>query len=320
MIIDGQVLNLEALQYLANCIKKVNSLPELLNDVSVSQQTTFSSYRVSELLLSLQSDMEAYTNSAIGGLTHLKKEIVTALPDVADAEENVLYLLEDTSGTDTVYQQYLLINGTFESLGSTSTDLTNYYTKDESDAKFALLADLQTLISVIGSISELKTTEKDTLVNAINSLKEELDEKEVDKEITWAEYQALSEAEKNDGTVYYIPDMPVSTGEVAQLKQVVLFDGGFETTGNITLTESALNYSIIVFEYSISNLGNRYKQFRNFHVINNSLDTNEEAYTFNHGNGDTGKYVAFHFSSDGKTVIVDQNQGTMKIFRIIGVK
>ena len=99
-----------------------------------------------------------------------------------------------------------------------------------------------------------------------------------------------------------------------------MFDGGFETTGNITLTESALNYSIIVFEYSISGGGNRYKQFRNFHVINNSLDTNEEAYTFNHGNGDTGKYVAFHFSSDGKTVIVDQNQGTMKIFRIIGIK
>lgn len=140
------------------------------------------------------------------------------------------------------------------------------------------------------------------------------------KTITWTEYQALSEAEKNNGTVYYIPDMPVSTGEVAQLKQVVLFDGGFETTGNITLTESALNYSIIVFEFSMSGGGNRYKQFRNFHVINNSLDTNVEAYTFNHGNGDNGKYVTFHFSSDGKTVIVDQNQGTMKIFRIIGVK
>lgn len=30
--------------------------------------------------------------------------------------------------------------------------------------------------------------------------------------ISWAEYQALSESEKNNGTVYYIPDMPVSSG------------------------------------------------------------------------------------------------------------
>lgn len=32
------------------------------------------------------------------------------------------------------------------------------------------------------------------------------------KTISWVEYQALSEAEKNNGTVYYIPDMPVSSG------------------------------------------------------------------------------------------------------------
>lgn len=33
--------------------------------------------------------------------------------------------------------------------------------------------------------------------------------------ISWAEYQALSEEEKNNGTAYYIPDMPVSArGEV----------------------------------------------------------------------------------------------------------
>lgn len=42
--------------------------------------------------------------------------------------------------------------------------------------------------------------------------KDYVDNKMVTK--TWVEYQALSEAEKNNGTVYYIPDMPVSTGGV----------------------------------------------------------------------------------------------------------
>lgn len=48
----------------------------------------------------------------------------------------------------------------------------------------------------------------------LNSLersnKEYVDSKE--KTISWADYQALSEAEKKNGTTYYIPDMPVSTG------------------------------------------------------------------------------------------------------------
>lgn len=50
--------------------------------------------------------------------------------------------------------------------------------------------------------------------------KEYVDAKQVT--ISWADYQALSESEKNNGTVYYIPDMPVSTsgeaiGEVERL-------------------------------------------------------------------------------------------------------
>ena len=42
--------------------------------------------------------------------------------------------------------------------------------------------------------------------------KDYVDNKQVT--ISWVEYQALSESEKNNGTVYYIPDMPVSTGGV----------------------------------------------------------------------------------------------------------
>lgn len=43
--------------------------------------------------------------------------------------------------------------------------------------------------------------------------KEYVDGKQV--EISWAEYQALSEDEKMNGTIYFVPDMPVSTsGEI----------------------------------------------------------------------------------------------------------
>ena len=44
------------------------------------------------------------------------------------------------------------------------------------------------------------------------------------KTISWDEYQALSEAEKNNGTVYYIPDMPVSASGEA-IGEVERFNG-----------------------------------------------------------------------------------------------
>ena len=76
---------------------------------------------------------------------------------------------------DVVYNQYLLIDGKLEPLGNTSTDISNVYLKDEVDSKFALLSNLQTLIDMVGNASDLETTVKDTLVNAINEIKEGLD-------------------------------------------------------------------------------------------------------------------------------------------------
>ena len=54
------------------------------------------------------------------------------------------------------------------------------------------------------------------------------------KTISWAEYQALSEAEKNNGTVYYIPDMPVSTsGEV--IREVERLNGCLASNATVSV-------------------------------------------------------------------------------------
>ena len=85
------VMNRESLQYLANCIRLVHSLPDLLNDVLPSQTTTYSSYKVTELLNALNTDLQNYVNSAIGNLSHLKKEIASTVPtsDVANSANKI---------------------------------------------------------------------------------------------------------------------------------------------------------------------------------------------------------------------------------------
>lgn len=161
------VLNKESLQYLANCIRLVHSLPDLLNDVLPSQTTTYSSYKVVELLNTLNTDLQNYVNSALGNLSHLKKEVVPVAPTDSSADEDTIYLVQDASGG---YEQYLKINGVVTSLGSTSA-INNVYTKTESDAKFALLSTLNSLITVVGGLNDLTTTDKTSIVNAINELK-----------------------------------------------------------------------------------------------------------------------------------------------------
>ena len=164
------VLNRESLQYLANCIRLVHSLPDLLNDVLPSQTTTYSSYRVTELLNTLNTDLQNYVNNALGNLSHLKKEIVSVAPTDSSADEDTIYLVQDASGG---YEQYLKINGVVTSLGSTSA-INNVYTKTESDSKFGLLSTLNSLITVVGGLNDLTTTDKTSIVNAINELKTDL--------------------------------------------------------------------------------------------------------------------------------------------------
>lgn len=66
---------------------------------------------------------------------HIKKQKVETLPPEEDGVENVLYLVPRSNTEDgDYYDQYLLIDGKWDPIGSTKTNLANYYTKDEAQA------------------------------------------------------------------------------------------------------------------------------------------------------------------------------------------
>ena len=72
--------------------------------------------------------------TAVANADHLKREIVAKLPEVASADEHTIYMVGSGEGSeDSAYEEYMLINGAFEKIGSSEVDLTNYATKSYVD-------------------------------------------------------------------------------------------------------------------------------------------------------------------------------------------
>ena len=77
-------------------------------------------------------------STAVGDLAGVEFSIVNALPATGDASTIYLVSASDGSGND-VYDEYvwLTTNATFEKIGSTRVDLSNYYNKEEVDTLVA---------------------------------------------------------------------------------------------------------------------------------------------------------------------------------------
>lgn len=71
----------------------------------------------------------------VAGAMALSKVIVTKVPEASAAKDNVIYMLKNTTaaGADK-YEEYMLINGEVVMIGDTSTDLSNYFTKEQAQA------------------------------------------------------------------------------------------------------------------------------------------------------------------------------------------
>lgn len=65
--------------------------------------------------------------NAIGSAGHLKRLVVTQLPEVAEADADTIYMIKDATVTSgDAYKEYMLIDGAFVQIGDTSVDLEPY--------------------------------------------------------------------------------------------------------------------------------------------------------------------------------------------------
>lgn len=84
-----------------------------------------------------QTYTQAEVNTLIGNLKTIQIEVVASLP--ATGQSNIIYLVAHSHGTGDSYDEYVWVSSssTFEKIGNTDVDLSNYYTKSEADTLLA---------------------------------------------------------------------------------------------------------------------------------------------------------------------------------------
>lgn len=74
-------------------------------------------------------------NDLISSVNGVQLEVVDTLP-TADIKTNAIYLVPKISGEEqNIYNEYVYLNNAWELIGSTAVDLSNFYTKQQVDAK-----------------------------------------------------------------------------------------------------------------------------------------------------------------------------------------
>ena len=104
-----------------------------LKSGKADKATTLAGYGIDDAYTKSQTDSAIQT--AVANADHLKREIVPSLPEVEEADEHTIYMVGTGDGSeDSAYEEYMLINGGFEKIGSSEVDLTNYALKSYVDS------------------------------------------------------------------------------------------------------------------------------------------------------------------------------------------
>lgn len=122
-----------------------------LNREKADKATTLAGYGIEDAYT--KGEVDSAISTAVSSAGLLKREIVQVLPSVSEADKDTIYMVKDTSSSNQsdMFKEYMIVGDFFECIGDTKVDLSNFYTKGEtdkqiSDAKTAMAADAKTKV------------------------------------------------------------------------------------------------------------------------------------------------------------------------------
>ena len=153
--IIGTLSNQTDLQTALNNKANVSDIPDVSNFITKTVDDLTNYYLKSETYTKQE------VNTLIGNIDQFKVEVVQTLP-TSDIDEHTIYFVPKAGTVNDVYDEYLYINNSWELIGNTQVDLTNYYTKTETNTLLGGKQD--TLVSG----TNIKTINNTTLLGSGN--------------------------------------------------------------------------------------------------------------------------------------------------------
>ena len=137
-------------------------------------QKQFNDRIVNNVANLIQYIQDTYTkeqiDSLISNLVSINVEIVESLP-TDHISTTTIYLIKDNSTEETAYVEWLYVNDSWRSIGSTRVNFSNYYTKGEV---LALLTTINQSISTLTTAVEQITSDIDNLQEADDNLSDSI--------------------------------------------------------------------------------------------------------------------------------------------------
>lgn len=145
MALNGTTISKEGLEYLCGLINKIVTSPkDLLDDVNLATNTTFSSVRIDSLISDTLQQANTHAEALCNALTKLTCEKTTTQPVLNSAEKNVIYLY--SADGNAPFEQYLKISDTeLIDMGSTTISLNDYLTVTDAIATYCKKTDFDAL-------------------------------------------------------------------------------------------------------------------------------------------------------------------------------
>ena len=121
----------DAIDDLSGFYTPITGFNEFKNDVITGYLTNADAIATYALSSNVYNKNETYTreeiSAAIANAGHIKKRVEQSLPNVADADEDTIYLIPNSEQiSQNIHDEYILINNQWECIGNTAIDITNY--------------------------------------------------------------------------------------------------------------------------------------------------------------------------------------------------
>ena len=178
----------KGIEYLCSLINQLANVSEGIDDLNLRTDGTFSSVKIDTLLNTLKTDCNEYTDRLVANLSRLELKIATSESEIT--QPNTMYLYKPSGSSS--YEQYVVIEGTKVLLGTTDINMGDYYTISQTDAKFVLKTDFDSLKTEVDKkvnktdiVDNLTSTDTDKPLSANQGkvLKDEVDLKANDSDV-----------------------------------------------------------------------------------------------------------------------------------------